>query len=75
MTYCHVVGYSTGTTDRPSPLGQKLKLPSAVNHVVAKEPLLDAVQVAAGQGVVVALHSMASSDVRTDANKTYVRTC
>jgi hypothetical protein len=52
MTYCHVVGYSTGTTDRPSPLGQRLKFTSAVNYVVAKEHLLDAVQEAAGQGVV-----------------------
>jgi hypothetical protein len=53
MTYCHVVGYSTGTTDRPSPLGQKLKFPSVVNYVVAKEPLLEAVQEAAGPGVVI----------------------
>ena len=53
MTYCHVAGYSAGTTDRPFPLGQKLKFPSAINYVVAKNALVDAVQEAIGQVVAV----------------------
>ena len=51
MTYCRVAGYSTDITDRPFPLFQKLKFPSAVNYVVAKRDLLDAVQDASGQGL------------------------
>ena len=51
MTYCHVAGYSTGTAVRPCVVGQRLKFPSTVNYVVAKEALIDAVQEASGQGV------------------------
>jgi hypothetical protein len=53
MTYCHVAGYYTGTTDRPFGLGQKLKFPSAINYVVAKEALIVAVQEASGLGSVI----------------------
>jgi hypothetical protein len=53
MTYCHEAGYSTGTTDRPFGFGQKLKFPSAIKYVVAKEALIVAVQEASGLGSVI----------------------
>lgn len=51
MTYCHVAGYSMGTTDRPFAMLEKVKFPSAINYLVAKRDLLEAIQEASEPGV------------------------